>query len=112
MEYTFGRHMEKNTYHVPLIRAQLTRVLPQLVPAIHEEVVDTFNEFIPPTSGEIGTFYRLPYYADIRIDWISVKASETFTNLVCRVSNRSFVGRPLCEPSSILVLKPLSDMSQ
>jgi hypothetical protein len=53
MEYTIGRHIINNAYHIPLIRTQLTRVLPQLVPEVHEEVVDAFNEFIPPTGGKI-----------------------------------------------------------
>ena len=49
-------------------------------------------------------------YLDIRIDWTSFKALETFMNIVCRASNRIFVGLPLCK-SSILVFKSLSDMN-
>ena len=67
------------------------------MPEVHEEVVDAFNEFIPPTSGGIQTLYFLPHYADIGIDWTSIKASETFMDIICRASNRIFVGRPLCE---------------
>ena len=40
-----------NPYHVPIIRAHLTKALPQLMRDVHEEVVDAFNEFIPLTSG-------------------------------------------------------------
>jgi hypothetical protein len=35
--------------------------------------------------------------SDIRIDWTGVKALETFREIICRASNRIFVGRPLCE---------------
>jgi len=79
VQYTFGEHISKNPYHIPIIRAQLTRALPQLVPEVHEEVIDAFNDFIPLTN-----------------DWTGVKALETFRKIICRASNRIFVGRPLC----------------
>ena len=93
--------MSKNPYTVPIFRAQLTRALPQLVPDVHEEIVDAFNEFIPLTDGKIRTSQHLPYRPKIRIDWTGIKALETFTNMICRASNRIFVGCPLCQPSSI-----------
>ncbi|KIM38724.1 hypothetical protein M413DRAFT_447671 [Hebeloma cylindrosporum] len=86
-EYTLGAQFTKNPYHAPIIRAKLTRALPQLMPEIHEEVVDAFNEFIPLTS-----------------DWSSVKALDTFMNVICRVSNRIFVGRPLCRDPEFVAL--------
>ena len=52
MKYTLGGQIRTNPYHVPIIRAQFARALPQLVPEVQEEVVDAFNEFIPLTSGE------------------------------------------------------------
>jgi len=79
---------------------------------VHEEVVDAFNEYIPLTNGEIRTSYHLPHHPDVRIDWTSVKASDTFMNVVSRATNRVFVGRPLCESSSFLDIKPLADMHQ
>ncbi|KIM39577.1 hypothetical protein M413DRAFT_447055 [Hebeloma cylindrosporum] len=87
IEYTLGGHVKTNPYHIPIIRAQLTRALPQLVPEVHEEVVDAFNDFIPPTS-----------------DWTSFRALETFMNIVCRASNRIFVGRPLCRDPDFVAL--------
>ena len=53
IDFTLGEHMRTNPYHIPILRSQLTRALPQLVPEIHEEIVDAFNEFIPLTSGKI-----------------------------------------------------------
>jgi hypothetical protein len=52
IKYTLGGHIRTNRYHIPILRAQFTRALPQLVPEVQEEVVDAFNEFIPLTSGE------------------------------------------------------------
>ncbi|CAA7264106.1 unnamed protein product [Cyclocybe aegerita] len=77
--YSLGRHIVTNPYHLPIVRTQLTRALPQLVPAVHEEVVDAFDDFIPATDG-----------------WTSVKALETMMKIVARASNRIFVGAPLC----------------
>jgi len=51
--YTLGEQISKNPYHIPILRRQLTGALPQLVPDLHEEVVDAINEFIPLTGGEI-----------------------------------------------------------
>jgi len=46
------------------------------------------------------------------LDWTSVKAVDTFLSIVCRASNRTFVGRPLCESASTAVLELLSDSNQ
>ena len=91
--------MTENLYHIPILQTQLTRALPRLVPEVYDEVDNAFNELIPRTGGEIRTSQHLPYSPDTRIlkDWTSVKALETFMTIVCRASNRIFVGRPLCE---------------
>ncbi|KAF8153783.1 cytochrome P450 [Crassisporium funariophilum] len=79
-EYTLGVNISQNPYHIPIIRAQLTRALPRLVPEVREEIVDAFNDFIPVTE-----------------EWTSVLALETMMKIVCRASNRIFVGLPLCK---------------
>ena len=110
-EFTIGEQINRNPYHLPLIRTQLTKALPQLMREVHEEVVDSFNEYIPLTSGE-STLYHLPCHPDVRVDWTSVNASDIFMKVVSRATNRVFVGRPLCESSCILDIKPLSDKHQ
>jgi hypothetical protein len=89
--------MSTNPYQFPIIRAQLTRALPQLVPEVHDKIADASNDFIPLSSGEFRTSQQLLYHPDIGIDWTGVKALETFMKVVCRASIRVFVGRPLCE---------------
>ncbi|KAF8959647.1 cytochrome P450 [Flammula alnicola] len=79
VEYTLGENVSKNTYHIPIIRAQLTRALPKFVPEVHEEIEDAFKQFIPATD-----------------DWTSVKVLDTVMKIVGRASNRVFVGAPLC----------------
>jgi hypothetical protein len=48
----------------------------------------------------VRIFCHLPSYTDFRIDWTSVRVSEIFMKIVCRASNRVFVGGPLCEHPS------------
>lgn len=85
-EYTIGEHI-KDPYHLYVIRKQLTKALPQLVPEMHAEIVDAFNELIPLSN-----------------DWTGVKALETFREIICRASNRIFVGRPLCRNPDFVAL--------
>ncbi|KAF8959646.1 cytochrome P450 [Flammula alnicola] len=87
VEYTLGENISKNPYHIPIIRAQLTRALPKLVPEVHEEIEDAFKEFIPATD-----------------DWTSVKMLDTAMKIVGRASNRIFVGTPLCRDPDYIKL--------
>ncbi|KAF9528911.1 cytochrome P450 [Crepidotus variabilis] len=79
LAYTLGHHINENPYHVPIIRTQLTRSLPLLVPEIHDELVQAFKHYIPLTD-----------------DWSEIKALDTAMKIISRTSNRAFVGAPLC----------------
>lgn len=39
-------------YHVAIIRSQLTRNLGALFPDVHDEIIHSFADLIPPTNGE------------------------------------------------------------
>lgn len=59
-EFTLGRAIADNPYHVPLVRAQLTRNIGSLFPEIREELSVAFTEAIPtPDTGEIILAYSL-----------------------------------------------------
>jgi len=77
--YTLGRNLSENPYHIPIVRSQLTQALPHLVPEVYDEVMTACNEFIPLTK-----------------EWQSVRITDTMMKVVCRASNRIFVGLPLC----------------
>ncbi|KAJ3559201.1 hypothetical protein NM688_g483 [Phlebia brevispora] len=79
-EYTLGRAIAHNPYHVPVVRAQLTRNIGNLFPHIRDELSAAFSDAIP-TTGD---------------DWVKVPALNTIMQVVCRTSNRVFVGLPLC----------------
>jgi hypothetical protein len=55
MDYTLGRNMADDPYHLPILRSQMTQALPLLVPEVYDEVVTACNEFIPITEGSLIT---------------------------------------------------------
>ncbi|KAF8844228.1 cytochrome P450 [Paxillus ammoniavirescens] len=80
LEYTLGQDAHHNPYHIPIIRSQLTRNLGILYPDIRNEIVTAFEEILDLRGNE----------------WKSVPALQTVQTVVCRTSNRIFVGLPLC----------------
>ncbi|TCD62558.1 hypothetical protein EIP91_006736 [Steccherinum ochraceum] len=85
MDYTFGNEAHNNPYHIPIIRTSLTRNLGVLYPEVRDELVTASNELIPPSD-----------------DWTKVQAFPTIMKIVCRTSNRIFVGLPLCRNEEFL----------
>lgn len=61
-DYTLGRNLRENPYHVPILRSQLTKALPLLVPEVHDEIVAACNEFIPITEGKLSELQRLVFF--------------------------------------------------
>ncbi|KAA1468096.1 cytochrome P450 [Dentipellis sp. KUC8613] len=81
VDYTLGNAVNNNPYHISIIRSQLTRNLASIFPDVREELVAAFDDAIP--AKEHG--------------WVTMPATETIMEIVCRTSNRIFVGAPLCE---------------
>ncbi|KAF9237105.1 cytochrome P450 [Melanogaster broomeanus] len=88
-EYTLGQDVHYNPYHVPIIRSQLTRNLGILYPEINDELVTTFEETLDLKDDGIHQCER-------GTEWKSMPALHTVQKVVCRTSNRIFVGLPLC----------------
>ncbi|KAI0320026.1 cytochrome P450 [Amylostereum chailletii] len=80
MEYTFGPEIHHNPYHVPLIRTQLTGNIENISSEVRDELDTAVNKVIPTEGAE----------------WVKVRAVPAVLKVVCRVSNRVFVGSPLC----------------
>ncbi|KAF8844184.1 cytochrome P450 [Paxillus ammoniavirescens] len=78
--YTLGHDVHYNPYTIPIIRSQLTRNIGILYPDICDEIVTAFEETLDLRGN----------------DWKSVPALQTVQEVVCRTSNRVFVGLPLC----------------
>ncbi|EGN99661.1 hypothetical protein SERLA73DRAFT_159877 [Serpula lacrymans var. lacrymans S7.3] len=79
-KYTLGHETIHNPYHVSVILTQLTRNLAARFPDIIDEIKTSFDDNIQLVDYE----------------WKSVPAYETIVRVVCRTSNRVFVGLPLC----------------
>ncbi|KAG5651711.1 hypothetical protein H0H81_007716 [Sphagnurus paluster] len=79
MVHTLGPEVYHDSYHIPVIRSTLTRHLVECFPDMQDELVTAFAEHLPPTE-----------------DWTSATVLPTAMQIVCRTSNRMFVGLPLC----------------
>jgi hypothetical protein len=88
VEYTLGDRVSKNPYHIPIIRAQLTRALPQLVPEVQDELQEAFKEYLPPTDGEYDLLWETH---DIEIfSRLDECQSYRYRNEGCRPRQQSY----------------------
>lgn len=86
-KYTIGREVFENGYHKSVVRSPLTRNLGVLFPDMHDELVAAFADEIPA-----------------RDKWTKVFLIQAIMQIVCRTSNRVFVGLPLCRDPAYLAL--------
>ncbi|KAF9453721.1 cytochrome P450 [Macrolepiota fuliginosa MF-IS2] len=77
-KYTFGP-VDAHPHHRITIRSGVTRNITSKFEEIKDEIVDSFNGYIPLSE-----------------DWVTVPAYETHMHIICRTINRYFVGAPLC----------------
>jgi len=77
------------------VKSSLTRNIASRFDVIIDEVTESFRTYIPITEGR-----RFPVHladAHKKSEWTKVPAHETLMHIICRTSNRYFVGLPLCE---------------
>ncbi|KAF8906748.1 cytochrome P450 [Gymnopilus junonius] len=79
-DYTLGHQVRVDHYHIPIVRTPLTRNIAIRFSDIKDEISTAFSELIPAKEDE----------------WMSLPALPTIMKVVCRTSNRLFVGLPLC----------------
>ncbi|KAL0949829.1 hypothetical protein HGRIS_009864 [Hohenbuehelia grisea] len=82
--YTLGPEFSSEHYHIQVVRAPLTRNLAARFADIQDEVARSFEDNVKFNQGD---------------EWISLPAMDTVLQVVCRTSNRLFVGLPLCRNS-------------
>ncbi|KAF8552481.1 cytochrome P450 [Imleria badia] len=80
IEYTLGPEVLHNPYHVSVVRLRLTRNLEGLYPEIRDEIVTSLAEVLDLRGNE----------------WKCVSALSSIEKVICRTTNRVFVGLPLC----------------
>ena len=96
MEYTLGPESAGDLYHVGVIRAALNRNWAACFPDIQDEVVRSFNDILVLDGDGRPGLVRSALCTHVLLDWKAVPAMDTMLRLACRVSNRLFVGAPLC----------------
>ncbi|KAF8197730.1 cytochrome P450 [Mycena galopus ATCC 62051] len=84
--YTMGIDMVKDPYHQLTVRTSLTRNLHTRFPDVRDEIVCAFDDVLQLQGSE----------------WKSLPMFPTMMDIVARVSNRLFVGLPLCRDKAYL----------
>jgi len=93
-KYTLGSVLD-DPYHITTVKSSLTRNIASRFDVIVDEITESFKTYIPIAEGmrfpvHLADAYRKP-------EWTAVPAHETLMHIICRTSNRYFVGLPLCE---------------
>ncbi|KAJ6498408.1 cytochrome P450 [Mycena vitilis] len=83
---TMGRSIAENPYHQQTVRTSLTRNLHTCFPDVRDEIVCAFNDVVQLNGSE----------------WTPLPVLPTTMSIVARVSNRLFVGLPLCRDTAYL----------
>ena len=98
VEHTLEPNVHHDRYHIAVVRLHLTRNIEVLYPEIRDEIVTSFAEVLDLT--ESGEESRLTSVHCTLIwkhsEWKSVPALGVIKKIVCRTTNRAFVGLPLC----------------
>lgn len=63
VDFTLGPSIHKNTYHVAILKNQLTRGINILFPEMKDELQSAFNDLVPSSDG--NAFICLPFYSDL-----------------------------------------------
>ncbi|KAK7021886.1 hypothetical protein VNI00_017175 [Paramarasmius palmivorus] len=81
-DITMGKTLRADPYQIGVILNALTKNISARFADVHDEIRAAFNDEIPPGK-----------------EWIKRPALKTVLNIVCRTTNRMFVGLPLCRDS-------------
>ena len=93
-----GSEVHYNPYHIPVMRSQFPRKIEILYPELREEIITAFDDILNlDDNGDvfIVTESNSSFILD-NVEWKSIPALTSIQQIVCRASNRSFVGLPLC----------------
>jgi cytochrome P450 len=83
MNHTMSPLVVHATYQVDAVRSSLTRNIAARFDDIRDEIVESFKDCIPTPK-------------DNSHDWVSIVPLVVMREVVCRVSNRLFLGLPIC----------------
>jgi hypothetical protein len=87
----------KDGYSTDVIRSKLTRDVAVTFKDVREELVMAMDDLI--LACEDSTWQSSTTkkgYSSQHAEWVKVPIIETIQRVVCRTTNRIFVGAPLC----------------
>ncbi|KAG7090375.1 hypothetical protein E1B28_009494 [Marasmius oreades] len=79
LEHVMGKELQYDPYHIEVIKGTLTRHISTQLPDIHAEILEALAAELPEET-----------------EWKEVHAFRAIRKIVCRATNRAFVGAPLC----------------
>ncbi|KAI9511438.1 cytochrome P450 [Russula earlei] len=78
--YTLDFMDKHSSYHNDVIRSNLIRNIPKIFQDLYDEMILALDDRIPTTDE----------------NWAKISLMPTIQQVICRISNRVFVGTPLC----------------
>ncbi|EWC48662.1 hypothetical protein DRE_01884 [Drechslerella stenobrocha 248] len=80
VSYTMSREVHSHIWHVPMIQDKLTKKAMKSLALMQDELINACAYALGHVKGET----------------VQVNGMETFLDILTRISNRYFVGKPLC----------------
>jgi len=112
LDYTMDEHQQRNQFHTPAVRSDLTRAIASLVPEIVEEttlaMAETFKPPVDsstqaPSSCYTSIYLQLPpNEINLVTESTTLPLFPTMIHMVSRISNRAMVGTELCRNEAFL----------
>ncbi|KAH6918279.1 cytochrome P450 [Coprinopsis sp. MPI-PUGE-AT-0042] len=105
--HTFGeRETATQKFHVGVVKTNLTKSLATRFSDITDEITQAFEDHLPASDGEQSLmFCSFTLTTWSRIEWTQYSIVTTLLPIVCRTSNRLFVGKPLCREPEYLEIQ-------
>jgi hypothetical protein len=90
----------KDEYHTDVIRSKLTRNIAATFNVVREELIMAMDDLIPTHEDSTWQTFlakRLVVHAFTGYaEWVKFPIVESLQRVICRATNRVFVGAPLC----------------
>ena len=97
LEYTLGISDPFDEYITSFVRSKLARNIAVIFKDVREELVMGMNDLVPIHEDSTWqSFEQRGYSSHSPAEWVKVSIQETMQRVICRITNRIFVGAPLC----------------
>ncbi|KAM6503705.1 Cytochrome P450 [Amanita muscaria] len=99
-DLTIGLEHHRDPFHVEVIKRPLTMNIGARLADVQERPL----RIISLQRKEVITCHESFFVSQLAIEWTRITAYPTIMDIVCRASNRMFVGLPLCRDPDWLAL--------